>query len=68
MSPSFLQLLAISMPGMALQAATEYEGTIERLNEGYSASQTGQNCSRKRGTVALIRPRIDGIPDGDFYL
>ena len=54
------------MPGMALQAATEYEDTIERLNKGYSASQRGQICSRKRGTVALIHPRIDGIPDGDF--
>ena len=66
MFPCSLQLRAISVPGMALQAATEYEGTIERLNEGYSASQIGQNCPRKRGTLALIHPRIDGIPDGDF--
>ena len=66
MSPCSLQLPAISMPGMALQATTEHESTMERLNEGYSASQRGQNCPRKQGTLALIRPRIDRIPDGDF--
>jgi hypothetical protein len=66
MFPCSLQLEAISVPDIALQAATEYEGTIERLNEGYSASQRGQICPRKRGTLVLIHPRIDGIPDSDF--
>jgi hypothetical protein len=61
-----LQLPAISMPGMALLDAAEYESTMERLNEGHSASQRGQNCPRKQGTLALIRHTIDGIPDGDF--